>query len=193
MNSSAKLDKHEMMLIRLLSRKKYPEVWYQNVRLMRVIPAGILAVSLFPSYVAYGLHPPLLLILSALLSFTLARGLDIYTTYKVFQLKPAYDRRSLPFPMYEANEDLPNIPTLKELFGATSLFITLGVYVASVVFPVFGMAIAAGMFVTVANNSRNHQFLRYELSLYDLREDTYPKEKRYPQANISLPSLSLLS
>ncbi len=150
-----------------LSYKLIPEVWYENVNLLRLAYVPVAIVLLALTLPRFSSNPPLGWSIIGSLSYAVGWIVDTTSTWLCVRLVPRFEARRLPYPVIETNPFLGARPSfVEQIFNITTLFAIFAV-VTSGLFP--GAGIAGGMLqVGVGiNNLRQRKRLQLQLSLYD--------------------------
>ena len=150
-----------------LSYKLMPEVWYENVNLLRLAYVPVVLVLLALTLPRFSSNPPLGWSVIGSLSYAVGWIVDTTSTWLCLRLVPRFEARGLSYPVIETNPFVGARPSFGEqIFNFTSLF-TIFAVVTSARFP--GAGIAGGLLqIGVGiNNLRQCKRLQLQLSLYD--------------------------
>jgi hypothetical protein len=150
----------------LLADRRYKPVWYeQDESWLMLLLLDLLFVV--PTFLLFGFHPPLGIVVVTLCVFVFSVGFDTYTTYRSFQLRPKFKKRKLFFSLREANSFFPDQPhSFQQLIGIPTL-VDVGVVVAAFFLPGFAWMITAGHLRAGMNNRYQQKRLEYQLLAYD--------------------------
>jgi hypothetical protein len=145
----------------------YPRAWYEH----RVFSSRILmlALALPPFWLLAGLKvlPSVPLSVIGVIVYFTGLALDVFSTARVSNLKPEFDRRGLVFPLYESATTFPPEPALKDILTHWHFWFMVAAVPVIYLVPTGAFAILIARLSATLSNLRQARRLKLALSQID--------------------------
>lgn len=170
-----------------LSYKLIPEVWYENITLLRLLYLAAVLILQALFLTRYGYAPPRFWSVIGVSLCVLGFLVDTVSTELCARLARHFSARNLPFPVVETNPFLNQLPSLSEqIFNFTTLF---GVAAATMSWfaPGLGLALGGLKIGVGVSNLRQRQRLQVQLELFDEVEKSpgvYNAKNKEPETHL---------
>jgi hypothetical protein len=146
------LEEYRQRGLRIRARRK--KLLVPSTILSIIAAAGTLYMLL-----VYDISYSLTFSVVGVLWIVVGTALDMYTTYRIDQLKPEFAKRGLPFPALELNPTMPETLTLRDLFSPRRLLLHLSFFVCSFIVPPLGLMLGTGHTVMAIRNQTTRKLL----------------------------------
>lgn len=149
-----------------MAEARYPGRWYHDVGRGNRL-AFMVGITLYLPRFFWEVQFPTWLRVGLIILIGLGVVADIATTLRVMRFKAAFDQRELPFPIFELNPFLPDVPTLRDMLLSRNMLIWVTVIGVAFVYPELGVSVLVMHLPVCLGNLRQATILAHMLTLYD--------------------------
>ena len=165
------------------SYRLLPEAWYEKRFRIPLLQVTWMILMYWMTYPQFLFDPPVWLSVVSVGAYFLGWLVDMISTWRMFRLRPAFERNHVPFPFAERSLFVRDSATLLGVLASPGTFIMLVILAVVWLFPAVGLAIVPAQLAAAANNRRKAKRAILHLRLFDELLRTGVEEKALKKTN----------
>jgi len=165
------------------SYRLLPEAWYEKRFRIPLLQVTWMILMYWAAYPQFLFDPPIWLSAVGIGAYFLGWLADMISTWRMFRLRPAFERNHVPFPFAERSLFVRDSATLLAVLASPGTFIMLVLLGVVWLFPAVGLAIVPAQLAAAANNRRKTKRAILQLRLFDELLRTGEGEKVLKKTN----------
>lgn len=170
------------------SYRLLPEAWYEKRFRLPLLQIALIIFLYWLAYPHYLLEAPTWLSFMGVSAYFFGWLADMISTWRLFRLRPAFERNHLPFPLAERSPFVRESTSLLGVLASPGTLMMMFLLVAIWFFPAVGLAIAPVQLAAATNNRRKRKRVILHLRLFDemMQGETgkgAPEKKNRPETH----------